>query len=44
MIHSIHGLLYLLAFVLFIIAACPTGTRFGFQWFACAALTLALFV
>lgn len=42
MVLSLHALLYLLAFVFFIIAACPTGSRFGFQWFAAAALTLTL--
>ena len=44
MVLSLHVLLYFLAFVFFIIAACPTGTRFGFQWCAFAALTLTLIV
>jgi hypothetical protein len=47
MVHTaltVHLLLYLLAFVFFIVAACPTGSRFGWQWFAFAALTLTLIV
>jgi hypothetical protein len=41
---SIHAVLYITAVVFFIIAGCPTGSRFGFQWFAFAALTLTLIV
>jgi len=39
-----HTVLYLVAFVCFIIAACPTGSRFRFDCFAFAALTLTLLV
>lgn len=44
MVLSLHALLYLLAFVFFIIAACPTGSRFNWMCFAFAALTLTLLV
>jgi len=39
---NLHALLYLVAFVFFIIAACPTGSRFRFDCFAFAALVLTL--
>jgi hypothetical protein len=39
---NLHLVLDLAACVLFILAACPTGSRFQFQWFACAALALTL--
>lgn len=41
---NLHGVLYLLAFVCFIIAACPTGSRFNWMCFAFAALVLTLLV
>lgn len=37
---NLHFLLYLAAVICFIIAACPTGSRFRFEWFGAAALTL----
>lgn len=42
MVLTLRVVLVLLAFVFFVIAGCPTGSRFGWQWFACAALTLTL--
>jgi hypothetical protein len=44
MVLNLHGVLYLTAFVCFLIAACPTGSRFRFECFAFAALTLTLLV
>ena len=41
MVITLHTLLCWLAVVFFIIAACPTGSRFRFECFAFAALTLA---
>jgi hypothetical protein len=38
----LHTLLVVVAFVLFVAAGCPTGSRFQLQWFAFAALTLTL--
>lgn len=36
--------LYVVAFALFVLAACPTGSRYRFEWAAFAALTLTLVV
>ena len=44
MVLNLHTLLIGIAVVCFLIAACPNGSRFGFQWFAAAALTLMLLV
>lgn len=44
MILTLHVLLYLAAIVFFIIAACPTGSRFRWECFAFAALTVTLMV
>lgn len=44
MVLNVHVLLIFLAFVFFIIAACPTGSRFNWMCFAFAALTLTMLV
>ncbi len=41
---NLHLLLYVSAFVLFVLAACPTGSRVRFEWLAAAALVLTLIV
>ncbi len=39
-----HAALYFTAFILFILAGCPTGLRVKLEWFAFAALVLTLLV
>jgi hypothetical protein len=41
---SLHLVCYVAAFVCFIVAACPTGSRFNWLGFGLAALTLTLIV
>lgn len=41
---NLQHALYILAAVLFVIAACPTGSRVRFEWLAFAALVLSLIV
>ncbi len=41
---NLHLFLYILATILFVLAACPTGWRVRCEWFACAALVLAQIV
>jgi hypothetical protein len=39
-----HHWLYIVAFVLFVLAACPTGWRVRCEWLGVAALVLTLIV
>jgi hypothetical protein len=41
---NLHLVLYVVALVCFIVAACPTGSRFRWEWFGAAALTLTLVI
>jgi hypothetical protein len=43
-VNTLHSALFLAAFVLFILAACPTGSRYRFEWFGVACLTLTWIV
>jgi hypothetical protein len=41
---NIDLLLYLVAFVCFVIAACPHKSQFRPEWFGAAAITLSLII
>jgi hypothetical protein len=41
---NLHTALFFVAFILFILAGCPTGLRVRLEWFAFALLTLAYII